>query len=285
MKAIRMFIGIAIILATVMALCPASLAKSHNVEELKFSIDLPDTWTVATRTEFDEKFTKSYFDKDKDAWQRFMKLYDYYLFAAAVGSGDAQYEICVSSYDDFEEKIDYSDLYDFELEMTAKASYKANVNSEGSTTVYSDYTVIKGAETNYIVFNYQDVDTEGNPMYGRLYHTVMNGFAIDFDLNAYEKLSDDYVDVFDAAVASVQYDEIPVPDAPWYELSDRTKKDLIYIALLILAIALVVVIIIFIISKVKERKEFNRAAEEAVRAAAEANADAEPLNDSETETE
>ena len=265
MRFIKRFVSGVVLSILVLSVCPAAFAQTYRVEELNFSIELPDTWQAATRTEADEDFIQGTYQKNQKEWESFMKLYDYYLFAAVKGKESKQYEILVSSYDDFNEEIDYNESFTFELEMTAKASFKANENGD-STTVYSDYGVVEGDETKYIVFNYRDTDKDGNPVYGKLYHTVMNGHAIDFDLNAYEKLSDDYVRVFDEAVLSVKYDKIEKEAGAWYELSGRVKMNLTYIALGVLAIALIAVIIIFILSKIKEKKQFERAAEEAQKA-------------------
>ena len=248
----------------------SSFAAAHNIEELHFTIDLPDTWTVCTRTEYNADFVKAWrgIETDED-WQSFMKAYEFYMYAT-VPANEGQYEIYVASYDDFNEEIDYIDCHDFELKGMAKASFKAN-NENNDVNTYSSYDVVNGENTKYIVFDYTGTDESGNKTYGRLYHTVMNGFAIDFDMSSYDKNfeNNEFLKVFDDAVKGVSYESVPVAEGKWYELSPRTKTNLSYAALLVLAIALVVVIVVFIISKAKEKKQFNAAAEEAIRAAQE----------------
>lgn len=268
---------IALTVVLMLSFGSSSLAVAHNIEELHFTIDLPDTWTVCTRSDYNADFVKAWrnIESDED-WQSFMKAYEFYMYAT-VPANEGQYEIYVASYDDFNEEIDYDKCHDFELKGTAKASFKAN-NESNDVNTYTSYAVVKGENTKYIAFDYTGTDESGNKTYGRLYHTVMNGAAIDFDMSSYDSgfENNEFLKVFDDAVKGASYDSVPAPEGKWYELSPRTKTNLSYAALAVLAVALVVVIVAFIISKTKEKKRFNEAAEEARRAAEESAMAEEP---------
>lgn len=255
MRNIRKSLAVLITVACIFSFCLSSFAVTKHVEELGINFNLPDTWIICTRTDFNPEYAKILRGTDsEEEWQRFMKLYNFYIYATVPGNS-GQYEIYVSSYDDFNESIDYSDMYEFELNATAKASFNANNEQKGEHT-YKSYASVKGESTNFIQFDYQGTDDSGNVTYGRLYHTVINGKSIDFDLNSYDSnfFSSEYLTVFDNAVKTITYDKESKTSVAWYELNERTKTNLTYISLIVLAIALIVVIIIFIISKNKEKQ-------------------------------
>lgn len=271
MRFIKKVIVVMMLVAFVMSIGTSSMAVQHNMDELGLTMDLPETWTVCTRTDYDDEYISMAWGKDADEWLQFMKLYNFYLFAT-VPQNKGQYEVYVSSYNDYGEDIDYDEMYEFELKMTAKESFDAN-NADQGENKYTSYKVVKGKNTNFLVFDYQGLDDFNNVTYGRLYHTVINGNAIDFDLNAYDAgfATSEYVKVFDEAVLGVSFQKVENTEGSW--LTARNKANLRYLALAVLAVALIVVIIIFIISKANEKKQFKQAAEEARKAAEEQSED------------
>lgn len=251
----------------ILTIAPSVFAKQYKVDELNLSFELPDTWQVATRSNYDPEFVKIYLNDAEDtdaAWKNYTQELNYYLVARPAGENDAQYEIVVTVYEETNEQIDYDEMYSFELKSAGKASFEEYSDDEKNT--FKDYSVEKGKTTNYIVFNYEGKDSNGKKFYGKFYHTVMNGIAIDFDLTAYKTISTSYEKVFDNAVLNAEFQKAATEKGEWYEISPRMKQNLAYIALAVLAIAFVTVIVIYIVSKVNEKKKIKQAEEKAMMA-------------------
>ena len=268
---IKRTIGFLFAIVFVLGAFSPTYARSYEVDGLNFSFELPDTWQVATRALFDEKFISEQYNKEASEWVSYMQRNDYYLFAAVPSDSEGQHEIIINAKQS-DEPIDYNESYMFELELTAKASFKSNPN--GSIT-YKSYDVVEGRQTKFLVFDYIGIDSSNKNYYGRFYHTVMNGLSIEYDMTSYVELDSTYLSMFEKAVLESDFASVATNS------NARLKRSLSYIALIVLAIAFVAAIVIFIVSKIKEKKNFERAAQEAI----EAQQNAEPLSDSSSDDE
>lgn len=219
-------------------------AQDYTIDELGVSVSLPDTWQVTTRDSLSED----------DAALKTMKRFNRYMTACVADDTELQHEITISA-EASDESLDYNLAYRFELELTAKKSFEENPNAN---ITYHSYDVKEGTNTKFLVFEYEGKDEEGTVYYGKFYHTVMNSMAVQFDMTAYGPLTEDYIGVFDNAVLGAEFSQSTTGN------NERLKKNLTYLALIVLAVALVAAIVMFIISKIKEKKAFDRAAKEAI---------------------
>ena len=255
---IKRLLGLLFIVAFIIGFCPLSRAASYSVDEIGVTVDFPDTWKVVTLSDYDEDFVKQYYPtiKDENSWKSWMQRNNRYLFAAVPSDVEAQHEITVVA-EQSTEPIDYDQSYVFELKFTAKTSFENNPNPDME---YRSYDVVEGKNTKYLVFDYTGKDEEGRKYYGRFYHTVIGGMSIEFDLTSYKELTSEYLGVFENTVLSAGFSKTSK------DTSARLKRNLVYIALAVLAVSFIAVIVIFIVSKINEKKKFDRAAQEALRA-------------------